>query len=225
MSTLRRLTFACAFAVPLSLAIAVPASAHVPDETWSAESSASYAGIGGAGTTETEEGTDCWGHEWSEEETVVAGIGGAAVIHSEDGDDDDGAWTGDVDDDYDAPAVVHHTHPAVHHTHPAAHHPDPQPQEPAEHEAGYTAEKLTADIDGATSTHVASHAGEHHAVYEAEHLTAGPEGASSAGVHSLAVPDFASYHAWYTAAGEDGAATHSVSAVADADDGFGYYRS
>ncbi|WP_410612717.1 hypothetical protein [Amycolatopsis sp. lyj-109] len=255
MSTLRRLAVAGAFALPLSLVIAGPATAHplgLPHDSWSAESSGSWAGIGGAGTTDTDEGSTWWGHHWSEQDSAVAGIGGAYVTHSgESGDDGwNHAWhhpahdgwygedhggcgcgdtgdydTGDYDDD--APAVVHHH---------AMSHPDPVDQEPAGHvvrpvydatddatdddddadDVGYHAEQHSAGVDGATSAHVASHAGEHHAVYEAEKLTAGPYGASSEGAHAVAVPDYSGYHAWYTTAGVGGAAAHSVTAVADA---------
>ncbi|SEC78728.1 hypothetical protein SAMN04489727_5086 [Amycolatopsis tolypomycina] len=232
MSTLRRLAVAGAFALPLSLVIAGPATAHPlgwPHDSWSAETSSSWAGIGGAGTTDTEEGTTWWGHHWSEQNSAVAGIGGAAVTHSGesghdwyDGDDDCDC---DADDDYDGPAVTHHH---------VMSHPDPVDQEPAGHvirpvydtddddgddddsDVGYHAEQQSAGVDGATSAHVVSHAGEHHAVYQAEKLTAGPFGASSEGAHAVAVPDYAGYHAWYTAAGVGGAAAHSVTSVADA---------
>ncbi|HET6708474.1 hypothetical protein [Amycolatopsis sp.] len=220
MSTLRRLAVAGAFALPFSLVIAAPATAHPldrPHGSWSAESSGSWAGIGGAGTTDTDEGSTWWGHHWSEQDTAVAGIGGAFVTHSgESGDHHDA-------DDHDAPAVVHHH---------VVSHPDPVDQEPAGHvirpvydtdtdddddgDVGYHAEQQSAGVDGATSAHVASHAGEHHATYEAEKLTAGPYGASSEGAHAVAVPDYAGYHAWYTAAGVGGAAAHSVTSVADA---------
>ncbi|MEU5265197.1 hypothetical protein [Amycolatopsis sp. NPDC021455] len=220
MSALRRLAVAGAFALPLSLVIACPATADPlgwPDEGWSAESSGSWAGIGGAGTTDTEEGSDWWGHHWSETETAVAGIGGAAVTHS-----GESGW--DSDDDYDAPAVARPHH--------VVGHPDPVMDEaPAVRpvydtstddtdadDVGYAAESHSAGVDGASSAHVVSHAGEHHAVYEAEKLTAGPYGASSEGAHSVAVPDYAGHHSWYTAAGVDGAEAHSVTAVADADD-------
>ncbi len=251
MSTLRRLAVAGAFALPLSLVIACPATAHPlgwPNDSWSAESSGSWAGIGGAGTTDTDEGGTSWGHHWSEQDTAVAGIGGAYVTHSgESGDDGwnhawhhtvhDGSDDGDCDDyagnGHDGDYYHHGDHdnaPAVagHH---AVSHPDPVDQEPAGYvrpvydadddagDVGYYAESHSAGVDGASSAHVLSHAGEHHAAYEAEKLTAGPYGASSEGAHALAVPDYAGYHAWYTAAGIDGAATHSVSSVADATDG------
>ena len=213
MSALRRLAVAGAFALPLSLVIAGPATAAPrgwPDGSWSSESSGTWAGIGGAGTTGTEEGSNHWGHHWSETETAVAGIGGAAVTHSgESGDDCDG---------YDAPAVARPHH--------VVGHPDPVVDEaPAVRpvhdndtadDVGYAAESHSAGIDGASSAHVVSHAGEHHATYEAEKLTAGPYGASSEGAHSVAVPDYAGHHSWYTAAGVDGAEAHSVTAVADA---------
>jgi hypothetical protein len=233
MSALRRLAAAGAFALPLSLVIACPATAGQPgwpDGSWSAESSGSWAGIGGAGTTDTEEGSDWWGHHWSDTETAVAGIGGAAVTHS--GESGDHGWNhtwhhavhdwddnDDCDgDDYDGPAVA-----APHHV---VGHPDPVMDEAPAHpvyeaaddadDAGYAAESHSAGVDGASSAHVVSHAGEHHATYEAEKLTAGPYGASSEGAHSVAVPDYAGHHSWYTAAGVDGAEAHSVTAVADA---------
>ncbi|OXM69535.1 hypothetical protein [Amycolatopsis vastitatis] len=238
MSALRRLAVAGAFALPLSLVIACPATAGQPswpDDSWSAESSGSWAGIGGAGTTDTEEGSDGWGHHWSDTETAVAGIGGAAVTHSgESGDhgwnhawhhavhdwDDNDDCDGYDSDDYDGPAVA-----GPHHV---VGHPDPvmdeAPAAPAHpvyeahdaDDAGYAAESHSAGVDGASSAHVVSHAGEHHATYEAEKLTAGPYGASSEGAHSVAVPDYAGHHSWYTAAGVDGAEAHSVTAVADA---------
>lgn len=216
MSTLRRLAVAGAFALPLSLVIAAPATAHPidwPHDSWSAESSSSWAGIGGAGTTDTDEGSTWWGHHWSESDSAVAGIGGASVTHTgesghdgwydgdcDDYDGDDHWVTGDYDDDADD---VHH----------AVSHPDPVYDAD---DVGYHAEQQSAGVDGATSAHVVSHAGEHHATYEAEKLTAGPFGASSEGAHAVAVPDYAGYHAWYTTAGVGGAAAHSVTAVADA---------
>ncbi|MEV6645831.1 hypothetical protein [Amycolatopsis sp. NPDC051371] len=231
MSTLRRLAFAGAFALPISLVIAGPSSAGTfdgPFDPWSSETSTSWAGIGGAGTTDTDEGATVWGHHWSEEDSAVAGIGGAAVVHSEEsGDDADTGWTGDGNDgdwnnswnnDADV-AVPHH---AVHHpVETTSHH---SPARPAHHhtddadDASYVAETQSADIDGATSSHIESHAGDDHATYEAGALTAGPDGASSEGVHSIAVPGYAGYHNWYVAAGEDGAVAHSASAVADATD-------
>ncbi|MEU7790559.1 hypothetical protein [Amycolatopsis sp. NPDC049159] len=242
MSTLRRLALAGAFALPLSLVIAGPSSAHPldwPHDSWSAESSATWAGIGGAGTTETEEGSDWWGHHWSETDTAVAGIGGAAVIHGETSGTDEDDWSDDDDwADDETPAVVHHdshpvahqeSHPATHHpaahhaSHPVAHHPDPEPEAPAA-DVSYATETQSADMDGATSSHVASHAGDHHAAYEAENLSAGPDGAVSEGVHALAVPQYAAYANWYAAAGDEGAVVHSVSSVADATDDYGYHH-
>jgi len=219
MSTLRRLAVAGAFALPLSLVIVAPANAHPldwPHDSWSAESSGSWAGIGGAGTTDTDEGSTWWGHHWSEQDTAVAGIGGASVTHS----GESGGYDAD-DHDYDGPAV------AGHH---AVSHPDPVDREPTGHvvrpvydtdddedgAVGYFAEQHSAGVDGATSAHVVSHAGEHHAAYEAEKLTAGPYGASSEGAHAVALPDYAGYHAWYTTAGVGGASAHSVTSVADA---------
>ncbi|MFB9687402.1 hypothetical protein [Amycolatopsis plumensis] len=246
MSTLRRLAVAGAFALPLSLVIAGPATAHPlgwPHDSWTSESSSSWAGIGGAGTTDTDEGATWWGHHWSESESAVAGIGGAYVTHNGEsgdhgwnrpwhhtahdgwyGDDDgdcddyDGHGTGDYDDDDDN-IVVHHV----------VSHPDPVDHDvvrPVYHvvdnddadDVGYYAEQHSAGIDGATSGHVVSHAGDHHATYDAEKYTAGPFGASSEGAHAVAVPDYAGYHAWYTAAGVGGAAAHSVTSVADATD-------
>ncbi|WP_329049836.1 hypothetical protein OG738_43430 [Amycolatopsis sp. NBC_01488] len=233
MSTLRRLAFAGAFALPISLVIAGPSSASTfdsPFDTWSTESSGAYAGIGGAGTTDTEEGTDCWGHHWSEEDTAVAGIGGAAVVHSE-GSGDDTGWTGGSNDADDDVAVPHHAahhpdpdpdaEPATHHARPAHHHDAARPaHHHSDDDASYVADTQSADIDGATSSHVESHAGDDYATYESGALTAGPDGASSSGVHSLAVPGYAGYHNWYVAADEDGATVHSVSTVADATDGW-----
>jgi hypothetical protein len=248
MSTLRRLAVAGAFALPLSLVIAGPATAHPlgwPNDSWSAESSSAFAGIGGAGTTDTNEGGTWWGHHWSSSESTMAGIGGAAVTHTaESGDHHDwnqpwhhathDGWYGDDNDtdcdDYEGDDYHHHDgHPVTHHV---VSHPDPVEEAPVVHshpaydnndnnyghEASYGAELQSAGIDGATSGHVWSHAGEHHAVYDAEKLTAGPYGASSEGAHSVAVPDYAGHHSWYTAAGVDGAEAHSVTAVADADD-------
>ncbi|MGW5718946.1 hypothetical protein ACWEVP_22430 [Amycolatopsis sp. NPDC003865] len=233
MSTLRRLALAGAFAVPISLVIAGPSSAGPldgPYEPWTPwshfETSGSYAGIGGAATTDTEGGTGWWGHHWSETDGAYAGIGGAGVVHSEEsgtGDDTDG----DDGDSTDDAAVTHHVH------HHAVAHPDPV--EPAEHvthsqpaadtdtddddddDAGYVQQAHWAGADGASSTHIASHAGDHYAAYDSGHLTAGPDGASSEGVHSLAVPGYAGYHNWYAAAGTGGTAVHSVTAEADAD--------
>ncbi|MDX3189870.1 hypothetical protein PV458_15810 [Streptomyces sp. MN03-5084-2B] len=239
---MRRLAVAGAFALPFSLVIAGPATAHPlgrPHDSWSAESSGSWAGIGGAGTTDTDEGSTWWGHHWSEHDSAVAGIGGASVTHSgESGDDGwNHAWhhpahdgwygggDGDCDDhdgDYDSDGD--HERPAVVHHHVMSH-PDPVDQEVVRpvydtdddaDDVGYHAEQHSAGVAGATSAHVTSHAGEHHAAYEAEKLAAGPYGASSEGAHALAVPDYAGYHAWYTAAGVGGAAAHSVTSVADA---------
>lgn len=239
MSTLRRLALAGAFALPISLVAVAPSSAGTLDghyEPWTPwshfETSGSYAGIGGAATTDTEGGSDWWGHHWSESDSTFAGIGGAGVTHSEesgtdddgDWDDNDNGWSGDDDD----VAVTHHVHHAVSHpdpvdtadhvtyTQPAA---DTDDDDDADAEAGYVHEAHWAGADGASSTHIASHAGDHHAVYDSGHLTAGPGGASSEGVHALAVPGYAGYHNWYTAAGTGGTAVHSVTAEADADAG------
>ncbi|MFJ7217097.1 hypothetical protein [Amycolatopsis sp. NPDC098790] len=239
MSTLRRLAFAGAFALPISLAIVVPSSAGTLDgpyeswTPWSFESSGSYAGIGGAGTYEAEGGSDWWGHDWSEEEGTFAGAGGAGVFHNghsgtthdwdDDSDDDDNGWTGHWTGHHDGDA------------HTTTHHyvaPQPDPVDTADHvvytqpvvdtddddDADYVNEVHSAGVNGATSAHIASHAGDDYATYESGNLTAGPGGASSEGVHSLAVPGYAAYHNWYTAAGAGGTAVHSVHAVADADD-------
>ncbi|WP_290061964.1 hypothetical protein [Amycolatopsis solani] len=212
MSTLRRFAVAGAFALPVSL-LAVPASASTSDTPWSAETSSSYAGIGGAGTTDTDEGATRWGY-WSEEDTVVAGIGGAAVIHSEQSDADDDYGHPDWSGDDDHAAVTHGRHPAAtrHHDRHVTH------ARPADHEASYVAEAQTADVTGAASSHTESHAGDDYATYESGNHTAGPDGASSEGVHAVAVDDHAEYHTWYAAADEAGAIVHSVSTVADASD-------
>lgn len=253
MSTLRRLAVAGAFALPLSLVIAGPATAQPlgwPNDSWSAESSSSWAGIGGAGTTDTDEGGTWWGHHWSGSDSAVAGIGGAAVTHTEESGDHGWnqpwhhatheAWHGDDNngdcDDYEGDDYHHYdSHPAAHHV---VSHPDPVEEAPAvhtrpvheavdngyDHNASYGAEMHSAGIDGATSGHVWSHAGEHYATYDAEKLTAGPYGASSEGAHSVAVPDYAGHHSWYNAAGIDGAEAHSVTAVADTtDDAWAYH--
>ncbi|SFW90103.1 hypothetical protein [Amycolatopsis australiensis] len=244
MSTLRRLALAGAFALPISLVVVAPSSAGTlggPYEPWSSESSASFAGIGGAGTTESEAGSDWWGHHWSETDTSFAGIGGAAVTHHEDAGDDCDDWNGDDwngDDGYDHGWTGHWTsHPAVYHAHGddtavthTVSHPDavapvqhvttaqPVVDTDTDDDASYVHETHSAGVDGATSAHVASHAGDDYATYEAGHLAAGPDGASSAGVHAVAVPGYAGYHNWYTAAGEAGTAVHSVTSIADAND-------
>jgi len=245
MSTLRRLALAGAFALPISLVAVVPASAGTPDgpyEPWTPwshfETSGTYAGIGGAATTETEGGSDWWGHHWSETDGAFAGIGGAGVVHSEEsGTDDDCDWDdGDWDDDdngWSGDWHGNHTAVAHHVQHHAVSHPDPV--EPAadhvtytrpaadtdddDDDVGYVQESHWAGADGASSAHIVSHANDHHATYDSGHLTAGPDGASSEGVHALAVPGYAGYHNWYTAAGTGGTAVHSVTAEADADTG------
>ncbi|SEF34072.1 hypothetical protein SAMN05421837_107193 [Amycolatopsis pretoriensis] len=238
MSTLRRLALAGAFALPISLVAVAPSSAGTfdgPYEPWTPwshfETSGSYAGIGGAATTDTEGGSDWWGHHWSESDGAYAGIGGAAVTHSEESGTDDTDW--DDGDDDNGGWNNHHNTVTHHVQHHAVSHPDPvdtadhvtytQPaadtddDDDADDAASYVQEAHWAGADGASSAHIASHAGDHYATYDSGHLTAGPGGASSEGVHALAVPGYAGYHNWYTAAGAGGTAVHSVTAEADAD--------
>ncbi|MGW3996445.1 hypothetical protein ACWEF6_23405 [Amycolatopsis sp. NPDC004772] len=224
MSTLRRLAVAGAFALPLSLVIAGPATAHPldwPHDSWSAESSSTWAGIGGAGTTDTDEGSTWWGHHWSETDSAVAGIGGAAVTHSgESGDDgwnhawhhpahdgwygDDGDCddydgddhhyvTGEYDDDDDD--VVHH----------AVSHPDPVDQEPA----GYVVHPVYDADDDADDADDAGDVG-----YYAEQHSAGVDGATSAHVVSHAGEHHATYEAEKLTAGPYGASSEGAHAVA-----------
>ncbi|WP_199199313.1 hypothetical protein [Amycolatopsis sp. CA-128772] len=220
MSTLRRLAVAGAFALPLSLVIAGPATAHPlgwPNDSWSAGSSSSWAGIGGAGTTDTDEGGTWWGHHWSESESAVAGIGGAAVTHSyESGDNDwnrpwhhnvhDGSYGHDNDhgdgcgcNDYD-----HDNYPVTHH---AVSHPDPVDNDaPAVHtHPVYDAD----DHDGYDH-----HGYDHDASYGAEMQSAGIDGATSGHVWSHAGEHYATYEAEKLTAGPYGASSEGAHSVA-----------
>ncbi len=226
MTELRRFALAAAAAIPLSLVSAGIASADLgggPGTAGFTATSATYAGIGGAGTIHSDSGADHYGHRWSEESAVLAGPMGAAVLHNEESDYDTNGndWVSEgkpgrptqshgkrpvVHTDYDGPSVRHrpvHTHPV---------------REAHRDHVAYAESTKTADMDGATSSHVASHAGNNHAVYEASDFSAGPDGAVSEGVKSVAKPQYAAYDKWYTAAGEDGAVSHEVSAVADVDE-------
>ncbi|MDQ7810261.1 hypothetical protein Q5425_41610 [Amycolatopsis sp. A133] len=224
MSTLRRLAVAGAFALPLSLVTVAPATAHPldwPHDSWSAESSSSWAGIGGAGTTDTDEGSTWWGHHWSEQDTAVAGIGGAYVTHTgESGDDGwnhgwhhtvhDGWYDEDEGDcdDYDGDDDGHHYVTAdydndgpdmVHHH--VVSHPDPvdEPDGYVVHPV-YDADDDDDDDGGAG--------------YYAESQSAGVDGASSAHVISHAGEHHAVYEAEKLTAGPYGASSEGAHAVA-----------
>ncbi|MEV6443845.1 hypothetical protein [Amycolatopsis sp. NPDC051716] len=226
MSTLRRLAVAGAFALPLSLVIAGPSTAQPlgwPNDSWSAESSGSWAGIGGAGTTDTDEGTTWWGHHWSDSDSAVAGIGGAYVTHSgESGDDGwnhawhhpaQGGWhDGDDDDcDYDGGDYdgghhhyvngdYDHDAPDVTEHHHVMSHPDLVNQEPA----GYVVHPVyAADDDDADDVG-----------YYAEQHSAGADGATSAHVVSHAGEHHATYDAEKYTAGPYGASSEGAHAVA-----------
>jgi hypothetical protein len=232
MTEFRRWAVAAAMTVPLSLMTAGVSSAGTgdgPDEFGVTETSMTYAGIGGAGTIESESATDddWW---WSEQSATTAGPMGAAVVHSgESGsDDEDESWTDD--DRAGRPAVAHGKRhasakesvspPLRQHDYgrPGHSHSRPSHESGETGDVGYVESTKTADLAGATSSHVASHAGDDYAVYESSDLSAGPDGAVSEGVKAVAVPEFAGYDKWYTAAGETGAVVHEVSSVADADD-------
>ncbi|WP_410599649.1 hypothetical protein [Amycolatopsis sp. lyj-90] len=242
MTELRRLALAAAAAIPLSLASAGIASADLGDGPWTAgtsETSVTYAGIGGAGTIHSDSGYDHHGNRWTEESAVLAGPMGAVVWHNEESDfDTNDHWN--VDDKPGRPSHSHGKRPVAHtdgdevsSTRPAKTlpvrearpvrevHPvrDTHPVREAHHgHVAYAESTKTADENGATSSHVASHAGDKHAMYEASDLSAGPDGAESEGVKAVAKPEYTSYHKWNISADEDGASTHEVSSVADVDD-------
>jgi hypothetical protein len=228
MTEFRRWAVAAAMTVPLSLlTVGVSAAdpADSPDEFGVTGTSLTYAGIGGAGTIDSASGTDDRGHWWSAESATTAGPMGAAVVHSGD------AGTDEVHDSWadgdraGRPAVTHGKRhadageavspPRRQHDHGRPSHSRPS-RETAD--VGYVESTKSADLAGATSSHVASHAGDDYAVYESSDLSAGPDGAASEGVKAVAVPEFAGYDKWYTAAGETGAVVHEVSSVADATD-------
>ncbi|WP_410651377.1 hypothetical protein [Amycolatopsis sp. cmx-4-54] len=235
MTELRRWALAAAAVVPLSLVSAGLASAGTGDGPGTAgyvENSATYAGIGGAGTIDS---VSVWdhGHDdhwWTEETAVLAGPTGAAVLHTEESGSADEAVTLPVDDKPGRPSTIHGKRPIAHtdgHSAPSRHRPSKAHHHHKPHHAQvtYAASTKTADVTGATSSHVVSQAGDNYALYEAADLSAGPEGAVSEGVQAAAVPQHAHYHKWYTAADEDGAVTHEVSAVADAIDRRGHHHS
>ncbi len=225
MTELRRLALAAAAVIPLSLVSAGIASADLgggPGTVGITKTSATYAGIGGAGTVHSASVSDHYGNRWTEESAVVAGPTGAAVWHSEESEFDthDNDW---VSVKPGRPTHSHGKRPVVH-TDSGIHSPTRRPvkvhpvrQTHHDHVA-YAESTKTADLNGATSSQVASHAGDNHAVYQASELSAGPDGAESEGVKAVAKPEYAGYHKWYTAAGEDGAFSHEVSAVADTTD-------
>ncbi|MEV6824436.1 hypothetical protein [Amycolatopsis sp. NPDC051102] len=222
MSTLRRLAVAGAFALPLSLVIAGPATAHPlgwPNDSWSAESSGAWAGIGGAGTTDTDEGGTWWGHHWSGQESTMAGVGGAAVTSSEEsgdyhdwnqpwhhashgswyGDNDNDGWYGHDNDncgcDYEGDDYHHHdSYPATHHV---VSHPDPVEEAPVVHShPAYDGD----DYD--------------HASYGAEMHSAGIDGATTGHVWSHAGEHYATYDAEKLTAGPYGASSEGAHSVA-----------
>ncbi|QKV72660.1 hypothetical protein [Amycolatopsis sp. Hca4] len=225
MSTLRRLAVAGAFALPLSLVIAGPATAHPldwPNDSWSAESSSTWAGIGGAGTTDTDEGGTWWGHHWSEQDSAVAGIGGAYVTHSgESGDHGwhhtahDGWYGGDDDgdcDDYDGDDSDWNdgdwnddNHVVTEHHH-AVSHPDPVYHEPA---GEVVRPVYGADDNDADDNDDAGDVG-----YYAEQHSAGVDGATSAHVVSHAGEHHAVYEAEKLTAGPYGASSEGAHALA-----------
>lgn len=227
MSTLRRLAVAGAFALPLSLVIAGPATAHPlgwPDDSWSAESSATWAGIGGAGTTDADEGSTQWGHYWSDQDSAVAGIGGAAVTHS--GESGDHGWNhawhhtvhdgwhgsdnGDCDDydgnGYDGDGWHGHDYDTADYDSPvvaghhAVSHPDPVNEEPV----GYVVHPAY-DADDNDDADVG---------YHAELHSAGADGATSAHIVSHAGEHHATYDAEKMTAGPYGASSEGAHALA-----------
>ncbi|MBB5851298.1 hypothetical protein ACFQ05_42075 [Amycolatopsis umgeniensis] len=228
MTELRRLALAAAAVIPLSLVSAGIASADLGDGPGSpgfTKTSATYAGIGGAGTIHSASVVDHDGNEWTKESAVLAGPMGAAVLHTEevdlDDDNDDNDWVSD-----DKPGRPTHSHGKrpVAHTDDSVSTPARRPakthavRETHHDHVAYAESTKTADSTGATSSHVASHAGDNHAVYESSDLSAGPDGAESEGVKAVARPQYTSYENWYTAADEDGAVSHEVEAVADVTD-------
>ncbi|HET6285603.1 MAG TPA: hypothetical protein VFG15_02495 [Amycolatopsis sp.] len=232
MTEMRRWALAAAAAVPLTLGfsgVAVADTDHDPGTIGSSATSVTYAGIGGAGTVDSTWSVDHHGNQWSEEDAAMAGPMGAVVMHHEESDidTDEDDWSG-----YDKPGRPTYGHgkrPVAHTAdevsiakhRPATIRPDRETR-PAH--VAYTASLKTADEDGATSSHVASHASDNHAVYESSDLSAGQDGAVSEGVKAVAVPQYASYDKWYTAADEDGAIVYEVSAVADATDWSGKHK-
>ncbi|UOZ10662.1 hypothetical protein [Amycolatopsis sp. WQ 127309] len=241
---MRRLAVTGAFAVPLSLFLAGTSGADTADGPYrpdTVQSSTTYAGIGGAGTTHEEMRAGHHGWWWTEQSGSIAGPGGAAVLHhSESGTGHHhGSWTTDTesdgyhgnsvhDNDYDTDndTVASHStrqntrHVAQNHRrHTATHAESSRPGRHRDHDAGYVDKTLTADVSGATSSKVASHAGTDYATYESADLAAGPGGATSQGVQAVAVPEYAGYKSWYNAADATGAVVHEVSSVADSGDG------
>ncbi|MFK0247198.1 hypothetical protein ACIQUM_21095 [Amycolatopsis azurea] len=232
MTELRRWALAAAAAVPLSLVSAGLASADPgdgPGDAGFVDTSITYAGIGGAGTFDSSSGSDHHGFWWTEDSAVVAGPTGAAVVHTEESGSADEPEILPVDDKPGRPSVTHGKRPVAHtdaDEAPARHRPSKAHRERKPHhtEVAYAESTKTADVNGATSSHVASQAGDDYAAYEAADLSAGPEGAVSEGVQAVAVPELAHYHKWYTAAGDDGAVTHEVSAVAATEGWSGHHH-
>ncbi|WP_033260677.1 hypothetical protein [Amycolatopsis vancoresmycina] len=243
MSTLRRLAVAGAFALPLSLVIAGPATAHPldwPNDSWSAESSSAWAGIGGAGTTDTDEGGTWWGHHWSGSDSAVAGVGGASVTETEESGDHhwnqpwhhathDG-WYGD-DNDYDGCGCNDYDnndngydHHVVHH---AVSHPDPVEEAPAAHSHpaydnnGCGCDDYDNNDNGYDHNGYDHHNGwnhdndyDHDASYGAETHSAGIDGATSGHVWSHAGEHYATYEAEKLTAGPNGASSEGAHSVA-----------
>lgn len=235
MSTLRRLAVTGAFAVPLSLLLAGTSGADIGDGPFgpaaTVHSSTTYAGIGGAGTIHEAMGSGYHGSWWSEQSASTAGPGGAVVQHhaATGTNHHHGSWTNDTesddsvhDNDSDDRVSTVASHPVRQHTRHVAQRPHEYTTTTytrhRDQDASYVDKTLTADVDGATSSTVASHAGDDYAVYHSADLAAGPGGASSQGVHAVAVPEYAGYKSWYAAADVTGATVHEVSAVADATD-------
>jgi hypothetical protein len=190
--------------------------------SWWSEQSGSVAGPAGAAVLHhSESGTDDDHGTWT---GTVHHHNGGWVADT----DDHGSWVGDSDDD-DADEVVTHTvsHPMRQHVRPAVHHENEvttthaerRPSRHHDHDVSFVDKTVTADVDGAASSHVASHAGHDYATYESADLAAGPGGAVSQGVKAVAVPEYAGYKSWYTAAGLTGATAHEVTSEADATDG------
>ncbi|MEV7550391.1 hypothetical protein AB0N89_12265 [Amycolatopsis sp. NPDC089917] len=213
---------------------------HVPGTFAAKETSATFAGIGGAGTIHTGSVTDHHGNHWAENSAALAGPMGAVVLHSKEV--ESGTHHGwPVDDKPGRPTYNHGKQPIAQtdgdreytsknrpsRVQPVSKHRPSQVQparESGPSHVAYTESTKSADMTGATSSHVASHAGDHHAAYESSDLSAGPDGAVSEGVKAVAVPQYSAYHKWYTAAGENGAISHDVSAVAGATGWSGSHR-
>ncbi|WP_414938235.1 hypothetical protein [Amycolatopsis sp. cmx-11-51] len=226
MTELRRLALAAAAVIPLSLFSAGIASADLgggPGTVGITKSSATYAGIGGAGTIDSASAVDHHGNWWTKESAVLAGPMGAAVVHNEESEFDTNNHHWVHDDKPGRPTHSHGKRPIAH-THSDGYSSTRRPvkvhpvRNTHHDHVAYTESTKTADSTGATSSHVVSHASDNHAAYQASDLSAGPDGAASEGVKAVAKPEVAGYHKWYTAAGEDGAITHEVTAVADADE-------